>query len=291
MPLKLRLITLLLRTIALTPLTAQRWLGRLIGNAMLRWDKRSARICRQNVSLCFPELNTRQQESLCRQSLQHTGMAFSELGACYYWSPEKLKAVVRCDDLEILHEAIAEEKGVIFASPHFGNWELIGQYVGINYKMHVLYRPAKDPDTDNYILERRSRLGVSLLPTNAGGVRGLSKALKQGDIIGILPDQEPDLEGGIFAPFFGQQALTMTLLSKLAKRKQTPVLLTYMRRTKKGFALHFDRLDDAIYDADLHKSATALNTSIEELVRKHPEQYIWNYKRFATQPEGSKRLY
>ena len=291
MPVKLQLITLLLRGLALTPLKTQRWIGKQVGNAMLRWDKRSARLCRTNVALCFPELEPSVQEQLCRQSLQHTGMAFTELGCCYYWSKEKIRDCVSFDDKATLDEALAEGAGVILASPHFGNWEMTGQYVALEHPMHVLYRPAKDPHTDAYILDRRSRLGTSLQPTNASGVRGLSKALKQGEIIGILPDQEPDLDGGVFAPFFNQQALTMTLLPKLARRRKTPVLLTYMRRTKLGFAFHLDRLGDAIYDEDLQVSSTALNAAIEDLARRHPEQYIWNYKRFATQPEGSPPLY
>lgn len=258
---------------------------------MWRWDKRSRRVCRANIDLCFPELDPAQKDTLCRESLRHTGMAFTELAASYYWPAAKLKACVRFDDQAILNAAIAEGKGVILASPHFGNWEMTGQYLGQSHAMHVLFRPAKDPFTDTYIMERRSRLGASLLPTDTSGVRGLSKALKRGEIIGILPDQEPDLQGGVFAPFFGQQALTMTLLSKLARRRQVPVLLTYMRRTNAGFQFHLDRLPEDIYTDDMTTSASALNYAIEALVRRYPEQYIWNYKRFSERPPGATKVY
>jgi len=83
----------------------------------------------------------------------------------------------------------------------------------------------------------------------------------------------------------------MSLSSKLALRRKTPVLLTYMRRTEQGFAFHLERLGEGIYDADLKTSASTINAAIESLVRKYPEQYIWNYKRFAKQPEGSPKLY
>lgn len=291
MPLKLRLITLLLRCLALTSLKTQRWIGQIAGSAVLRWNERSAQICRRNVALCYPELDEPAREDLCLRSLQQTGMAFSELASCYYWPAEKFSRRIDFSDRKVLDDAIAEGKGVILASPHFGCWELISQYLAIDYSLHILYRPAKDPHTDDYILNRRSRLGSTLLPTDASGVRGLSKALKKGEIIGILPDQEPDIEGGVFAPFFGQQTLTMTLLSKLARRKKTPVLLTSMRRTRHGFELQVSRLCDDIYAQDLHISTTALNAAVEALVRKNPEQYIWNYKRFSTQPEGMPRLY
>gem|GEM_PF-5842999 len=82
----------------------------------------------------------------------------------------------------------------------------------------------------------------------------------------------------------------MTLLNKLAKRRKTPVLLTYMRRTDTGFALHFDRLGEEIYADDM-QAATALNQAIEHLVRTYPEQYIWNYRRFETQPMGLENPY
>ncbi|MGB0864940.1 MAG: lysophospholipid acyltransferase family protein [Granulosicoccaceae bacterium] len=292
MPAKLSLIKLMLRSLALTPLSTQRFVGRQVGRAMFRWDKRSLRLSRRNISLCFPELDPSAQENLCRENLQHTGMAFTELACCYYWSPEKIRAIVQFDDKEVLEQALSEGKGVILASPHFGNWELTGQYIALlEHAMHVLYRPAKDAQTNAYIINRRKRLGTALLPTDASGVRGLSRALKQGEIIGILPDQEPDLDGGVFASFFGHQALTMTLLSKLARRQRTPVLLTYMRRTESGFAFQLNKLGDEIYNNDLIASAAALNAAIESLARSHPEQYIWNYKRFATQPEGQPKLY
>lgn len=291
MSVKLPLIKLLLRALALMPLGVQRWVGRRIGDGLWRWDRRSRRVSLRNLSLCFPELDDGAREQLARETLRHTGMAFAELGCSFYWSRQRLLDCVRFDDGERLQRALAEGQGVILASPHFGNWELAGQYLGLLHPMHVLYRPAKDAAVDAYILERRSRFGAHPHPTDASGVRAMSKALKQGELLGILPDQEPDLEGGVFAPFFGTEALTMTLLCKLARRRRTPVLLTSMRRTESGFALQLEAVDEAIYSDDLLAATGALNAAVEALARRHPEQYIWNYKRFATRPAGEARLY
>lgn len=291
MPAKLLAVSSLLRLLAMLPLSVQRRAGRLIGRAMHRWDKRSTHVSNANIALCFPQLSSDEQEHLCRESLEHTGMAFTELACIYYWSPAKLNALIQCDDAQVLAAAVAEGNGVILAAPHFGNWELIGQYLSQQHGMHILYRPAKNPHTDRYILERRSRLGAQLHPTNAGGVRGLSKALKKGELIGILPDQEPEREGGVFAPFFQQQALTMTLLSKLARRKPTPVLLSYMRRTETGFALHLERIADEVHSDDAMLATKTLNRAIEDMVKRYPQQYIWNYKRFAARPAGEKTIY
>ncbi len=291
MPPKLLALSFLLRTVALLPLATQRLLGRALGRALYRWDKRSVRLTRTNISLCFPQLDDSEQERMCRATLEHTGMAFSELSGIYYWRPEKIRAAVQCSDLSVLETALSEGNGVILAAPHFGNWEMIGQYLSTTHAMHVLYRPAKNEDTDRYVLARRSRLGAHLHPTQASGVRGLTKALRQGELIGILPDQEPDRDGGVFAPFFGHPALTMTLLSKLAKRRQTPVLLTYMRRSDTGYVLHLERLSDAIYSDDPQVSATELNRCIEQMIMQYPLQYIWNYKRFATRPNDEPSLY
>ena len=132
-----------------------------------------------------------------------------------------------------------------------------------------------------------------ILPAGTKGVRRVMKALKRGEMIGILPDQEPDKTGGIHAPFFGIQALTMKLVPQLAAQTGSPVLCAYAERLPdaEGFDLYFAEADPDISSRDLALAAAAMNRSVEDCVSKFPEQYQWEYKRFNTRPEGEPRFY
>ena len=118
----------------------------------------------------------------------------------------------------------------------------------------------------------------------------MPKALKRGEQIGILPDQEPKLEGGVFASFFSVQALTMTLVSGLIARTGAKVVCGYAERLPKGrgYGVHFKQVDPLIYDPDLKESVEGLNRSVEACVKQLTEQYQWEYKRFKRRPDGSR---
>ena len=120
-------------------------------------------------------------------------------------------------------------------------------------------------------------------------VRQLWKALKEGGAVGILPDQQPKLGDGEFAPFFGIQALTMTLVSRLAERTGAIVLFAWCERTSAdlAFALHVEPAPDGIADPDPVTAATLLNGKVERIARRDPAQYQWTYKRFTVRPPGS----
>jgi KDO2-lipid IV(A) lauroyltransferase len=134
---------------------------------------------------------------------------------------------------------------------------------------------------------------MHLAATDAGGIRTLMSALRRGEQIGILPDQDPKGGAGVFAPFFGIATKTMTLLPKLAGKSGAAVLVAYAERLSwgRGYRIHFLPLDEAIYDRDEVVAVTALNSAVELAVRQNPEQYAWNYKRFRSRPEGEPSLY
>jgi KDO2-lipid IV(A) lauroyltransferase len=112
-------------------------------------------------------------------------------------------------------------------------------------------------------------------------VAALLKALKRSEAIGILPDQEPDWGSGVFAPFFGRDAYTATLLPKLVARTQARVVTgVALRVPGKGFAIHFLDADERVYNPDDIQSATGVNASVEAAIGLEPAQYQWEYKRY-----------
>ncbi|WP_101758673.1 lysophospholipid acyltransferase family protein [Oceanicoccus sp. KOV_DT_Chl] len=143
------------------------------------------------------------------------------------------------------------------------------------------------------IYQARSCNGAKLAPTNTSGVKALLRALKNGETVGVLPDQTPITSGGDFAPFFGIPALTGTLSFNLIQRTGAKVVVAYAERVGPGagFKVVFEAVADDIASADQLVSLTALNNAVEQCARKIPEQYQWEYKRFKKQPAGAKKYY
>ena len=251
----------------------------------------SALITCKNLALCFPELTEQQLHSLAKQSLIETAKTACELGRIWVLAaPQALKHIVRVKGKEILDEAIKDKKGVIVLAPHLGNWELCGLFLDSNCQSTYLYKPPKLAAFEEAIIAYRGRLGAQLAPTTAKGVAMLVKALGRGEIIGILPDQEPNWDSGVFAPFFGIDALTMTLVAKLAKRTDATVLSIFAKRLDKGegFEIVIAKARSGVSDVDLDFAARALNQTVEDCVRQAPSQYQWEYRRFKRQADGTK---
>ncbi|PIE36450.1 MAG: lipid A biosynthesis acyltransferase, partial [Gammaproteobacteria bacterium] len=140
----------------------------------------------------------------------------------------------------------------------------------------------------------RQSTGAVLVPADGSGVRAQLKQLKKGGVVGILPDQVPQHDNaGVYAPFMGQTAFTMTLVNNLAKRSGATVLMTFAERLApgKGYRLRVLPAPVGMADADPVIAATALNQGIADCVALAPAQYQWTYKRFKHQPNGAPEPY
>jgi len=178
-------------------------------------------------------------------------------------------------------------------SPHLGNWELCILLLSKQHPFTYFYRNPRQVGMGDLLIKWRSHLGGKPASLDAAGIRQGLKVLKKGEILGFLPDQEPDRDNGIFAPFFNEPALTMTLLSKVASKNDYPILFCAAERlpAAKGWRLHILPADKHIASKDVLEATTALNHGIEDCIGIMPEQYLWDYKRFQTKPDGTLRTY
>jgi KDO2-lipid IV(A) lauroyltransferase len=287
-------LTLLLRLLGALPLPLLHAIGVLFGQLFSLFPNRHRRVTLRNLQLCFPEMGEQQRARLLVQSLQETGKTFMETALMWSGSRRRLLGLVREVEGEaLLREALARGHGVIIAAPHLGSWELIGHYIAGHAPITCLYKPPRGPAVEQAMRAGRTHLGVKLAATDSGGVKSLLSILRAGEVAGILPDQDPSEGGGLFAPFFGIDANTMTLLPRLAARSGATVLVSYAERLSwgRGYRLHFLPCDAALNGRDLPAAATALNAAVEQAVRRCPAQYQWSYKRFRTRPAGETTLY
>lgn len=276
------------------PLGLNQALGRFIGRLLWWFPNSNKQVTLQNISITFPDLSITEQRALAKQSLLQLGMMVLELGPAWRWSKEKLSPLIKeIEGKEFLEEAVAQNKGIMFLSPHIGAWEVLAIYLSMHYPSTFLYRPPNMSAIEPLMVKSRGRLGAALAPTDVRGVRTLIQALKQNQITLVLPDQDAGEKGGIHAPFFGFPARTMTLASKLIQKTDCVPLFVGLERlgNAKGYKLHIMSGSDDLASKDDVVATQALNKGVEEMVKQIPEQYLWSYKRFRKPPEGYKNPY
>jgi KDO2-lipid IV(A) lauroyltransferase len=284
---------LLLRFLAALSLKNARRFGAFIGAIGWLFPTTHKKITRINLKLCFPELSEREREKFARSSLIESAKTVAEMGALYLWEHNRcLELVETVENGEILTDAIAAKKGVILLAPHQGNWEMTRHFLASKSVFIALYEPPKIRALEPLVVAARDKVGMISAPTTQRGIAKLFRELEKGAVTAILPDAQPGKRnGGVFAPFFGIEALTATFLQKAAQRTGAIVVCGAATRSPKGFALRFLEVDPKIYDPDERVSATALNASIEACIRLDPLQYVWEYKRFRARPNDEPRFY
>lgn len=290
MPVSSRLLFALFWLLGCLPLGVLQALGSGLGT-LARWTNlREARVARRSLELCFPSMDEAERDALWRRNLAETGKTALETMRLWTRPAANNLALVRAvHGREHFDAALASGRGLIIAAPHLGNWELLNQWLAAQSPLAILYRPPRQPVMDALIRRFRGQPGVTQVRAEASGVRTLLKLLKDGGMLGILPDQQPKRGDGEFAPFFGIPALTMTLLPRLAERTGATVLCAYVKRLpshERGFDVHIEPAPDAVGDPDPIIATAALNSALEHCIRSAPEQYQWSYKRFTIRPEG-----
>lgn len=285
---------LLLRFFSCLPLWIAHRLGTLLGRALFLFSSDLRHTSEANLRLCFPQQGATDRTALGKRSLIEMGKTITEMGALWFWGKTRiLNKIKQISGEEHLHNAIAEGNGVLLALPHLGAWEMVGLYCSANHPMTSLYRPPRLPALDATVRHARERFGATLVPTTTEGVRALYKALGRGELVAILPDQDPRDGSGLFAPFFGIPAYTMTLLARLAKKSAATILFCHAERLAngEGFHLHFIPANWDATQSDLAQNTRYINAGIEQCIMQRPEQYQWSYKRFRTRPKGETALY
>jgi KDO2-lipid IV(A) lauroyltransferase len=281
-------VTTLLKALSWIPLSVLHYLADVVGTLVYLLPTETRRVTLINLKTVFPEMSDDDRHQLAKRSIRETVKTGFELGRIWHGSTESALSLVKdVKGLEHVRAAQASGQGIIYAAPHIGSWELLGIYISSLGPLTALYKPAKIKGLNDLIISSRTKAGVQLVATDRQGIVRLTRTLQQGGATGILPDQQPKRDGGVFAPFFGKPALTMTLLPKLAARTNALVLFAYAERLShgKGFNVVFIPADQDIYHNDPLIASAALNRSVEQVVLAAPSQYQWEYKRFRKRPE------
>ncbi|PCM42802.1 lysophospholipid acyltransferase family protein [Marinobacter sp. ANT_B65] len=292
--LKYLIVAGLLRIAGCLSLANAQRIGKFVGLLMWKFPTQPREVTDINLSICFPELSQPDHAAMTKESLKNTGMTMLEVPLMWEWPVEKCLDLIReTEGLELIDEAMSDGSGLILLAPHLGNWELAGLFFSSRYKMAALYSPPNMPEFEDYMIRVRGRLGSELVRGDRRGLGRLTSILREGGVAGILPDQSPRGKGNAFAPFFGMEVKTMTLVSKLMQRTGAKALVTYAERLEnaEGFRVVVRQTEPDLDSKDAVTATTALNRTIEQCIRNIPGQYQWEYKRMRHRPAGEVNPY
>jgi len=275
------MIKFILTFFSILPLRVNHFIGSLIGRYLYLSNSNSKMVVRKNIQACFPQMDKKAQEELVKKSLVETGKGLSEMGFVWLRSfSNNAKHVIQTTGAECLHD----DKPTILLVPHFGCWEVAARMSSLQKPSIFLYKKLPNKKQNKLLLASREQGDLTMAPADKKGVIKIQRAIINNKLIGILPDQDPGEEGGVVVPFFSTNARTMTLLVKLARKNKAKVVLTWALRLPKGkgYELNFKVVDILSKSGEIEQDVILMNRAIEKLVLTHPEQYLWNYKRFKS---------
>jgi Kdo2-lipid IVA lauroyltransferase/acyltransferase len=267
------MLRLIFKPLSLLPLSTLHAFGKVLGHVLFFTAKKAKASAIENIlqSQLFPN----QTMEAVKQSFIAMGQAILETPYIWNSNNHQINELMReVHGWESVEKAIKLNKGIIFLTPHMGCFEITSLYYALHHPITVLYRPPKKKWLMP-LVNGRKRNKITLAEANANGVRKLFKALKNGEAVGILPDQIPASGEGEWANFFGKPAYTMTLASKLAIKTKATVIMAFGERLDegKGYRLHLTTVDSI-------ESPSLLNQAIETQIKQSPNQYYWHYHRY-----------
>lgn len=286
------LVHFLLSLLARLPLPWLQQLGAVLGRLTYHVSPRFAARLKENLGSSKICGNYQVFHDLVKQSAAETGKGALELAIAWCREPEDIAAMVKaCHGWEHVERALSLGHGIVFVTPHLGSYDIAGRYISsrLPFPLTAMYRPPKLRWLEPVMQAGRARGKGKTAPASAAGVRVLMKALKSGEATIILPDQVPGNGEGVWAPFFGQPAYTMTLVPRLAQVSNVDILLFVGERLPagQGFVVHIDAMPTP-FTGEKDHDATLLNQAVEQLIRRFPAQYLWSYNRYKC-PAGVSR--
>jgi len=275
------MIRLFLAFTSFLPLKTNHSFGSFIGYLLYLFNSEAKSVSKQNLEICFPSLSELELKSLLKKVLTETGKGLTESGLIWNQNFTDNAKLVRNINGE---HYLDSSKKTILLVPHIGCWEITGRVLAEKRNVTFMYRPLRSNKQNEYLFSRRNQGNLTMASADKLGILKIQRALNNGDLVGMLPDQDPGKEGGLMVPFFGKMVNTMTLLARIAKKQNAQVLMFWAKRLDRGrgYDLNLEPVDLHSNGDDLEDRVAQMNNSIESLVRRQPEQYMWSYKRFKS---------
>ena len=261
---------------------------------------RLRRIGLRNLELAFPQLSLAERRQVLEQSFENFGRIIADFAHFRDATPTDFAARVETSLPQAsetrYRAAKAVGRGVIFVTPHLGNWEMLALAMSaVREPIAYLARPLDNPLLDRYTSRVRSRFGNRPINKRDSVLEGLA-LLDAGGNLGLLADVNTLQRDGVFVPFFGHLACTTRSVAMLALRTNALIVPVCCVWDTNRYRILVGELVEAVRTASYAKKniidTTALYTAeIEKFIRAYPGQWIWIHRRWKTRPSGQPSLY
>lgn len=270
-------------------------MGKCVGRLLLIFGASRRLITQRNLELCLPELSEDARKKILIESFESGGIAFFEMGMAWWWPDWRLKKICHVAGLE--HVRNLNGQGAVLLGMHFTTLDIGGTGLSLYQSYGSMYRTHENPVFDYVQLRGRSRGRfaredeLTIFPRE--DLRTMIRLLKQGKLVWYAPDQDYGKQHGIFAPFFGMPAATITATAKLVQMGRARVLPFTHRRLPncKGYEIIIHPPLENYPVGNELEDATRINQVIEQHIRQNPGQYLWAHRRFKSCPEGVENRY
>lgn len=279
-----------MRLLARFPLRWVRGLGWLLGWLLYGLARSRRRVVWVNLQLCFPGWSRAQVRAAACATFVHFAQAWLDRSWLWHGSEQVLRKRLR------LHGALHEFQGgqpVVVFAPHFvgldAGWTTLA--LEIARPLVTIYSNQADAVLDAWILRGRKRFGQTRLFGRDDGLKPVVRAIRQGQILYLLPDMNITRQESVFVPFFGVPTATLTSLSRFAELGRARVVPVTTLMTPGGYEVQVRQAWSDFPSDDLIADAATMNRRLEAWIGEAPTQYYWVHKRFKVRPAGEPSAY
>lgn len=286
-----RLGVFILWLIHFLPLSMMAVLGDAIGSLLYRIAAERRHVGEINLKLCFPDMSEPERDQLLRNHFKMFTRGLIERSLLWWSSAERIRNLIRVEGIE--HFEAIQGQPAILLTPHFVGMDAGGQWVAQQTDTVCMYAKQKSAYMTELLLKKRARFRNQHLYSRQQGLRPIIKGMRAGMPFIYPPDQDQGVKDGVFVPFFGVPAATMTSVSRIAEMTGAKVVpsITRVLPGGAGYVLTFYPAWENYPSGDATADARRMNEFIEQRILEMPEQYFWLHKRFKNRPEGAERYY
>lgn len=290
-------VWLVLKTIGALPRGVARGLAAFVTKLLFSLQPRLKKTAEFNLRLAFPDWTDAQRTEVTRKMVRNLGWMAAEFARFPRLTKENIEELVILDGHENFLEGQRRGKGVLYLTGHIGAWELSSfAHALYGYPLHYMARPLDNKRLDALVNEYRCASGNRPIFKNESA-RVMLKILKDSGTVGILADQNTMPEEGVFVDFFGKPACTTTGIARVALHTGAAVVpgYAYWDETIQKYRLRFEPALDLVRTGDsernVFENTERFSKALEEIIRKHPDQWVWVHKRWKTRPKDEPALY
>lgn len=290
-------VWLMLKVIGVMPRAMARATASLTARVLFALMPRLQKTALFNLRIAFPEWSDSQRNAVIHKMVRNLGWMAAEFARFPHYNAKNIEQIVILDGHENFLEGERRGKGVIYLTGHIGAWELSSfAHALYGFPLHFMARPLDNQRIDVLVNRYRELSGNKPIFKNESA-RAMLRVLKDPGTLGILADQNTLPEEGVFVDFFGRTACSTSGIARVALHTGAAVVpgYAYWDEQIRKYRLRFEppveliRTGDA--EQDIFENTQRFTKIIEEIIRRHPDQWVWLHARWKTRPRGEAPLY